>query len=176
MRLPACGPVSPKLHQVPASVLGAGTFCFAPGGRWDCVWRAQRPAGSFSPTATPHGGWGAINFAALLGGSIFTRPPALLVEPPGLRPRPCRGSKPKMAPSSLALPYLQGTRSVKPEETVYGPEPPYGGAAAGGRGTAMGGGRDSIEYEKCQPPRHGGPCITHRPPAHTPPEQKNRKE
>ena len=79
MRLPACGPVCPKFHQVPASVLEQGFFVLLPAGDGTASGgprgpRAPRPAGSFSRTATPHGGWGSGSFAALFGGVFLPSP------------------------------------------------------------------------------------------------------
>ena len=71
---PGLRPCVSKVSPSPCFRFGAGIFCFAPGGRWDCVRRAPRPAGSFSRTATPHGGWGSGSFAALFGGVFLPSP------------------------------------------------------------------------------------------------------
>ena len=71
---PGLRPCVSKVSPSPCFRFGAGIFCFAPGGRWDCLRRAPRPAGSFSRTATPHGGWGSGSFAALFGGVFLPSP------------------------------------------------------------------------------------------------------
>ena len=87
-----------------------------------------------------HGGFADGKFAALPGG-IFepTHPPTEVT--PGLRPRPLTGALNfSLLPLWLAVPQLQGPRSINPGGAVFGSEPHRGGPAGPGAPLWAGGG------------------------------------
>ena len=111
-------------------------FCFnriPPGCRYPNMRRGAEPACIF-------GRLPLLRLAASAAGSARLRSPPPIAVPPALRARPggarCRW---------LLLLFIGNTspkdlRSANPGGAVFGLEPPTGGAAAGRRGTAMGGG------------------------------------
>ena len=95
----ACRPARTDFEIGSLSRKARGSFLF-------CAWRVRglrpagpRPAGSFSITATPHGGAGGGSFAAQPVGFIYPPTRPLEVSPCRCATSPCRGTKPLPSPS-----------------------------------------------------------------------------
>ena len=95
----ACRPARTDFEIGSLSRKARGSFLF-------CARRVRglrpagpRPAGSFSITATPHGGAGGGSFAAQPVGFIYPPTRPLEVSPCRCATSPCRGTKPLPSPS-----------------------------------------------------------------------------
>ncbi len=98
MRLPACGPVCPKFHQVPASVLEQGFFVLLPAGDGTASGGPRGPRAA-SPEPRRPTADGVAAALPLSLGEYFYPPTRPLSGTPRPAAAPRRGSKLVAAPS-----------------------------------------------------------------------------
>ena len=103
MRLPACGPVCPKFHQVPASVLEQGFFVLLPAGDGTASGGPRGPRAASPGPRRPTADGVAAALPLSLGEYFYPPTRPLSGTPRPAAAPPDRGSKPQTSPSGCRL-------------------------------------------------------------------------
>ena len=103
MRLPACGPVCPKFHQVPASIPGAGIFLCPRQGRGAASGGPSGPRAASPEPRRPTADGVAAALPLSLGEYFYPPTRPLRGTPRPAAAPPDRGSKPQTSPSGCRL-------------------------------------------------------------------------